>query len=59
MAVKKQDTKHDLQPAKDSLRQDINEIKLLLGCMLKDISKLSESVEIISRIEKIKSGLDL
>lgn len=51
MAAKKEQQK-DLSVAKDSLRQDINEIKLLLGAILKDI-------DVIARIEKIKSGLDL
>ena len=58
MAVKKQDTKHDLQPAKDSLRQDINEIKLLLGCMLKDLQTLSDNIETIAKLEKIRMGVE-
>ena len=56
--AKKLESKQDLQPAKDSLRQDINEIKLLLGCMLKDLQTLSDNIETIAKLEKIRMGVE-
>lgn len=42
---------------KDStLHQDLVEIKLLLGCMLKDIDKLSANIDVIKDIEEIRAG---
>lgn len=42
---------------KDStLHQDLAEIKLLLGCMLKDIDKLSANIDVIKDIEEIRAG---
>ena len=37
-------------PQKDSFKQDIAEIKLLLGMMMKDLNRLLE-------IEKLRAGL--
>lgn len=56
--AKKSEITQDLQPAKDSLRQDLAEIRLLLGCMLKDISKLSENIETLTKLEKIRMGVE-
>lgn len=42
---------------KDStLHQDLAEIKLLLGCMLNDIDKLSANIDVIKDIEEIRAG---
>lgn len=40
-----------------SLHHDLTEIKVLLGCMLKDIDKLSENINVVTRIEKIRAGM--
>ena len=70
MAVKKkvndspkdnEQTEGNTQPKVDykdsSLHHDLAEIKLLLGCMLKDIDKLSENINVVTRIEKIRAGM--
>lgn len=47
MAVKKD---KEVSPAKDSLKEDLAEIKLLLGLMMKDLNRLLE-------IEKLRAGI--
>lgn len=41
----------------DSLKQDLSEIKLLLATMLRDIDKMSQNIQAVTDIQKIKAGM--
>lgn len=41
----------------DSLKHDLSEIKLLLATMLRDIDKMSQNIQAVTDIQKIKAGM--
>lgn len=40
-----------------SLHHDLTEIKVLLGCMMKDIETLNDNIKVITDIEKMRAGM--
>lgn len=48
--AKKKEEEHKLDYKDSSLHNDFQEIKVLLGCILKDIDKITE-------IEKLRAGM--
>lgn len=58
MASKKEPktTANHIDYKDSSLHHDLTEIKVLLGCMLKDIDKLSANIDVIKDIEEIRAG---
>lgn len=58
MAAKKEPkaTANHIDYKDSSLHHDLTEIKVLLGCMLKDIDKLSANIDVIKDIEEIRAG---